>query len=158
MQEREPSELKLRITEPTYSQMEEFIKRSVSLTDAERMTQAAIKKARELGFSIAVTIVDESGIIKHFARMDNAPLIAVDASRKKAMTAVGFGLSTGNAWFSYIKNDPILREGVHGFRDFMLMGGGIPIMAGNQVIGAIGISGGHYANDQECAAAALASL
>ncbi len=138
--------------------MEDYCKRSVSLTDAERMIRVAILKAKELGISVAVTIVDESGITKLFARMDNAPLIAVDASRKKAVTAVGFGLPTGEAWFSFIKDDPIMREGVHDFRDFMLMGGGMPILSGNQVIGAIGISGGHYLKDQECASAALDSL
>ena len=135
--------------------MKDFVKRSVSLSDAEQMVRAAIAKATELGLSIAVTIVDESGITKFFARMDGAPLIAVDASRKKAMTAVGFGMPTGDAWFNFIKEDPILLEGAHDFKDFMLMGGGLPIVAGNQVIGAIGISGGHYTTDQECAIAAM---
>ena len=135
--------------------MEEYIKRSVSLIAAERIAKKAIAKAQELGLSIAVHIVDESGIPKFFARMDHAPLIAVDASRKKAVTAVGFGLATGEPWFNLIKGDPILREGAHGFHDFMLMGGGLPIVSDNQVIGAIGISGGHYEQDQECGRAAL---
>jgi uncharacterized protein GlcG (DUF336 family) len=138
--------------------MEDYQKKSISLGDADRMARAAIAKATELGFSIAVTIVDESGIIKLFVRMDNAPLIAVDASRKKAVTAVSFGMPTGESWFNFIKDDPILREGVHGFKDFMLMGGGLPIVSGNQVVGAIGISGGHYSQDLECAHAALGSL
>ena len=142
----------------TGGSMENYIKRSISLADAERMARAAIAKARELGMNIALTIVDESGITKFYARMDNAPLIAVDASRKKAVTAVGFGLPTGEPWFSMIKDDPILRDGVHGFRDFMLMGGGAPIISGNEIIGAIGISGGHYLQDQQCALAALDSL
>jgi len=138
--------------------MESFQKQSVSLNDAERMAKAAIAKASELGLTIAITIVDESGIVKFFARMDQAPLIAVDASRKKAITAVGFGLPTGESWFEFIKDDPILREGVHNFTDFMLMGGGLPIVADNQVIGAVGISGSHYLKDQECARAALEAL
>jgi uncharacterized protein GlcG (DUF336 family) len=87
--------------------------------------------------------------------MDYAPLIAVDASRKKAITAVGFGLPTGKSWFNFIEGDPILREGVHDFTDFMLMGGGVPIIIENQIIGAIGISGGHYDQDQLCAQYAL---
>jgi uncharacterized protein GlcG (DUF336 family) len=138
--------------------MEDYIKKSISLADADRMVKAAIAKASESGLYIAVTIVDESGITKLFARMDHAPLIAVDASRKKAITAVGFGMPTGEPWFNFIKDDPMLREGVHDFTDFMLMGGGIPILSENQVIGAIGISGGHYASDQECARAAIDTL
>ncbi|MCX6304582.1 MAG: heme-binding protein [Bacteroidetes bacterium] len=138
--------------------MEEYIKRSVSLADAQRIAGAAVSKAAELGIAVAVTIVDESGIIKLFTRMDHAPLIAVDASRKKAVTAVGFGMPTGEPWFDFIKDDPIMREGVHGFRDFMLMGGGFPIVENNQVIGGIGVSGGHYIKDQECALAGLVSI
>jgi uncharacterized protein GlcG (DUF336 family) len=138
--------------------MPEVQKLSVSLATAVKMAQAAMEKAKELGFSIAVTIVDESGVTKYFVRMDHAPLIAVDASRKKAVTAVGFGMPTGKNWFDFIKDDPILREGVHGFTDFMLMGGGLPILCENQVIGAIGVSGGHYDKDQQCAQAALNSI
>ncbi len=138
--------------------MENFLKRSISIIDAERMVKAAIEKASELQLTISVTIVDESGIVKCFARMDNAPLISVDASRKKAITAVGYGMPTGESWFNFIKDDPILREGVHDFSDFMLMGGGIPVTADNQVIGAIGVSGGHYSTDEECARAALGAL
>lgn len=138
--------------------MKTYLKRSISLTDAQTMADAAMKRATELGMTIAVTIVDESGVVKYFARMDHAPLIAVDASRKKAVTAVGFGLATGEAWFGFIKDDPILREGVHGFNDFMLMGGGLPIVVESQMIGAIGVSGGHYEKDQLCARAAIESL
>ncbi|MCX6283729.1 MAG: heme-binding protein [Bacteroidetes bacterium] len=138
--------------------MDDYNKRSVSLADAGRLAEAAITRARSLGLAIAVTVVDESGITKFFARMDNAPLIGVDASRKKAVTAVGFGLPTGAPWFGMIKDDPILREGVHGFNDFMLMGGGVPVIVDDQVIGAIGVSGGHYSQDLECALAGLDSL
>jgi uncharacterized protein GlcG (DUF336 family) len=67
-------------------------------------------------------------------------------------------MPTGEAWFNFIKDDPILREGVHGFSDFMLMGGGVPVLSDNQVIGAVGISGGHYSTDQECAIAGLVAL
>ena len=132
-----------------------FGKQSVSLKTAEKMAAAAIEKATATGVSISVTIVDESGIPKYFCRMDGAPLISIDASRKKAITAVGYGLPTGSTWFDFIKNDPILREGVHDFHDFMLMGGGIPVIINNQVAGAIGVSGGHYTQDQLCAEAAL---
>jgi uncharacterized protein GlcG (DUF336 family) len=138
--------------------MNEITKQSISLNSARRMAESAIKKAEELGLSVAVTIVDESGIPKYYARMDHAPLIAVDASRKKALTAVGYGIPTGQPWFDFIKNDPILREGVHDFTDFILMGGGLPVIIGNQVIGAIGISGGHYEQDQQCAKTAIDSL
>jgi uncharacterized protein GlcG (DUF336 family) len=138
--------------------MPDILKRSISLDTAEQMSLAAIAKARELGIVITITIVDESGITKLFSRMDGAPLITIDASRKKAITAVGFGLPTGKTWFDFIKDDPILREGVHDFTDFMLMGGGLPVIRNNEMIGAIGVSGGHYEKDQQCAHAAVNSI
>ena len=135
--------------------METFEKISVSHELARKMIEASMDKAKEIGLAISVCIVDESGILKAFGRMDNAPLISVDGARKKAVTAVGFGIPTGESWHNFIKDDPILAEGVHNFTDFLLLGGGFPIMANGRLVGAIGISGGHYKQDEECALSAL---
>jgi uncharacterized protein GlcG (DUF336 family) len=135
--------------------MKTIKKESINLNAANTLALAAIKKAEELNFAIAVCIVDESGVLKTFHRMDGAPLIAQDASRKKAITAVGFGMSTGDAWFDFIKDDPILREGAASFDDFILVGGGSAIFSGDAIVGAIGISGGHYKQDEACVEAAL---
>lgn len=134
-----------------------FEKRSISSALAWRMIEAAEAKARELGIRIATTIVDESGVMKAFARMDGAPLIAVTTSYKKAFTAIGFGLPTGAPWHDFIKNDPILLHGAPSLENFTLLGGGYPIRIGNDLVGAIGISGAHYEQDSECARAALAA-
>jgi len=138
--------------------MKSFEKKSLTLETAFEMIFAANKKAAELQMNICVTIVDESGILKAYSRMDGAPLIAVDASRKKAITAVGFGIPTGDQWYNFIKDDPILREGAHNFNDFFLLGGGLPIVIEDVLCGAIGISGGHYKQDEECALAAIETL
>lgn len=138
--------------------MQLFIKKSITAMLAQQMIEAAAKKAQEIGFSIAITIVDESGNLKAFSRMDNAPLISIDASRKKAITAVGFGFPTGDAWYNFIKDDPILNDGAHNLKDFMLLGGGSPIIIDGTIIGAIGISGGHYKQDEQCMNSALTLL
>ena len=138
--------------------MNTFTKKSISTMLAQQMIEAATKKAQEIGFSIAITIVDESGNLKVFSRMDNAPLISIDASRKKAVTAVGFGFPTGDAWYNFIKDDPILNHGAHNLKDFILLGGGSPITIDGAIVGAIGISGGHYKQDEECMNAALSIL
>jgi uncharacterized protein GlcG (DUF336 family) len=119
------------------------------------MIEAAGEKAREIGFAICVTIVDESGVLKAFGRMDGAPLIAIDVSRQKAVTAVGFGMPTGQPWLDFVKDDPILARGVHDIHDFTLLGGGMPIVVEGAIVGAIGVSGGHYKQDEACASAAL---
>ena len=104
---------------------------------------------------ITICIVDESGNIKLFSRMDGSPLIAIGAARKKAITAAGFGMATGQAWYDFIKDDPILKDGVQSFKDFTLLGGGSAIISEEQLVGGIGISGGHYKQDEQCTNAAL---
>ena len=135
--------------------MRVHVKKSITALLATQMIDAAAQKAEEIGMSIAITIVDESGVLKAFSRMDTAPLVAVDASRKKAITAVGFGFPTGDAWYNFIKDDPILHEGAHNLKDFILLGGGAPIIVDDTIVGAIGISGGHYKQDEICLNAAL---
>ncbi len=132
-----------------------FEKKSLTLSAANRILEAAINEAKELSIGIAVMIVDESGLPKLSARMDNAPLMSIDVARKKAVTAVGLGLATGEDWHNFIIEDPILHEGVSNIKDFILLGGGVPIMDGEEIVGAIGISGGHYSQDEIIARKAL---
>lgn len=139
--------------------MEKTFKRdSISSKAALKMLEAAVEKASQLGFSISACIVDESGQLKSFMRMDGAPLISIETSKKKAVTAVGFGMATGDSWQSFIQGDPILENGVHDLPNFILLGGGLPIYINEQLVGAIGVSGGHYKMDEQCAQAALDSI
>ncbi|PCI95969.1 MAG: cobalamin adenosyltransferase [Flavobacteriales bacterium] len=131
---------------------------SISISECESMFVRAIEEAEKQGIGISLCVVDSSGVLKYFGRMDNAPLISIDISRKKAVTAIGFGMSTGEAWHDFIKDDPILNDGVVNIKDFILLGGGSPIVHDGNVIGAIGVSGGHYKQDEECVKAALNEL
>jgi uncharacterized protein GlcG (DUF336 family) len=135
-----------------------FESASITTGCCVKLCDNAIAKATELNMKIAICIVDQAGVLKHFVRMDHAPLIAIDASRKKAVTAVGFGMPTGEAWQQFIKDDPILNNGVGSIHDFTLLGGGSPITINGQIVGAIGVSGGHYAQDEECVRAALDTI
>jgi uncharacterized protein GlcG (DUF336 family) len=135
--------------------MQSILKKSLSYDACMIMAVAAIKKADELKMKIVLTFVDESGILKAFFRMDGSPFVSIDASRKKAITAVGLGIPSGDSWYSFIKDDPILFNGIQQFKDFILLGGGSPIMDEDSIIGAIGISGGHYKMDEECVKAAI---
>ena len=135
-----------------------FVRRSLSAELARALLDAAEAKASALGLAISVTVVDESGVLKAYARMDGAALVAEGASRKKALTAVGFGIPTGEAWHSFIKDDPILMHGAPQLDHFILLGGGLPIRVEGQLVGAIGVSGGHYHQDEACARAALEAV
>ncbi len=135
---------------------ETFQKQSVSTELARRMITAAEDKARELGVPMNIAVVDESGVLKAFSRMDGAALLSVQIAQDKAYTAVGFGMPT-HGWFDFIKNDPPLAAGApSGIDRLVIFGGGYPITVDGTVVGAIGVSGGHYTQDQEVAEAGLA--
>ena len=122
---------------------------------ASAMAEEAIKKAMEMNLAISICILDNAGNLIHFLRMDNAPLISIETSKKKASMAVGFGMPTGDAWYDFIKNDPLLMNGAQQLPGFILLGGGLPINIDGHLCGAIGISGGHYKQDEICAKQAL---
>lgn len=135
-----------------------FQKQSVSADLARRMISAAEEKAREIGVPMNIAVVDESGILKAFSRMDGAALLSVQISQDKAYTANGFGMPT-HGWFDFIKDDPPLAAGApSGIDRLVIFGGGYPITIDGTVVGAIGVSGGHYTQDQEVAEAGLAVL
>jgi uncharacterized protein GlcG (DUF336 family) len=60
-------------------------------------------------------------------------------------------------WHDFIKDDPPLASGaVGGIDRLVVFGGGYPIKVGDQVVGAIGVSGGHYSQDMDVAKAGMA--
>lgn len=137
---------------------ETYEKQSVSTALARRMIEAAEAKAAEMGHPFVIAVVDESGVLKAFSRMDGAALLSVQIAQDKAYTAVGFGLST-DAWHDFIKDDPPLALGApSGIDRLVTFGGGYPISLGGAIVGGVGVSGGHYTQDMEVAKAALAVL
>ena len=135
---------------------ETFNKPSISTELAHKVVAAAEAKAKEMAHPFVIAVCDEAGVLKAFSRMDGAALLSVQIAQDKAYTAVGFGLST-DAWHDFIKNDPPLAAGaVGGIDRLVVFGGGYPIKVGAAIVGAIGVSGGHYKQDMEVAQAGLA--
>ncbi|MBI1194136.1 MAG: heme-binding protein [Bacteroidetes bacterium] len=130
---------------------------SITQAACDRLIEAATAKAQEIGVPMAISIVDESGTLKAFRRMDGAPLLSVDIASNKAYTSVSFGIPT-HSWFDFIKNDPPLLHGIVHTPRLVVFGGGFPISEKEGVIGGIGVSGGHYDQDMIVAEAALAAL
>ncbi|MCH8744457.1 MAG: heme-binding protein [Chloroflexi bacterium] len=134
-----------------------FEKKSITLEAAQKAIDAAAKKAQEIGVPMAVAVCDPDGTLKAFSRMDGAALLAVRIAQQKAWTAISFGLPTQGLW-EFIKDDPPLLHSLPHQENMILFGGGNPIFIDGQMIGGIGVSGGHYSQDQECADAGLAVL
>jgi uncharacterized protein GlcG (DUF336 family) len=137
--------------------MSSIVKRSIDADTARRAIEAAARKAEEIGLKISVSITDESGQLKSFLRMDGAALLTVQIAQDKAWTAASYGIAT-HVWHEFIKNDPPLLHGITHTPRLVIFGGGYPIKEEGQMIGAIGISGGHYSQDMECCKAALAAI
>jgi uncharacterized protein GlcG (DUF336 family) len=135
-----------------------FEKASVGTELAHRIISAAEAKATEIGTPMVIAVCDESGVLKAFSRMDGAALLSVQIAQDKAYTAAGFGMST-DAWHPFIKDDPPLAAGaVGGIDRLVVFGGGYPIELGGRIVGAVGVSGGHYSQDMEVAQAGLSVL
>jgi len=109
---------------------------------AQRMVNAVIAKARELGVAENVAILDDGGNLKAFSRLDGASAL--------------FAVPTQD-FFDFIQRDPSLLAGIPTLARVAAWGGGLPIKLNGEVVGAIGVSGAPMVqNDVDCARAALA--
>ena len=130
-------------------------KHSISYELAQKMVDEAVTKARELGVTENVVILDDGGNLKAFGRMDGAPILSIEMAQNKAYTAL-FGVST-QEFFDFIKGDPSLLAGIPTLSRVAAWGGGFPIKVKGEIVGEIGLSGAPTVqNDVDCARAALA--
>jgi uncharacterized protein GlcG (DUF336 family) len=123
---------------------------------AKQVAAPAIAEARKNQWTMAVAIVDISGGLVYFEKMDDTQAGSVDVSIAKARSAARFKRATK------VFQDALATGGV-GLRVLALEGavpieGGVPIVVAGKIIGAIGVSGGTSDQDGVVAAAALATL
>ncbi len=133
-----------------------FQRQSVTAELAQKMIEAAMAKAKSVGVPLVVAVLDESGLLKAFCRMDGAPLISIEVAQNKAYTAL-FGMPSQD-FFNRIKDNPALLAGVPHIPRIALFGGGIPIRIDGAVVGGIGASGGTVEQDIACAQAGLDAI
>jgi uncharacterized protein GlcG (DUF336 family) len=124
---------------------------------AEIMIQAAKRKSEELKIKEDIAVVDASGNLKAFVRMDGAWLGSIDIAIRKARTARYFDMETAEIGKMSQPGQPLygveLSNG-----GLISFGGGIPVKdADGTVIGAVGVSGSSVENDVEVAKAAVSA-
>jgi glc operon protein GlcG len=126
----------------------------ISLERAQAAVAAAVAEAKNHDWTMNVTVVDSGGNLVAFARMDGAQLASVAISEHKARTAVTFRRET-----------KVLENGIQGGLVYQLTldgvigsRGGIPLIEGGKIIGAIGASGGAGSQDEVCAKAGAATV
>src|SRR5260370_7319211 len=117
-----------------------FDRPSVSIELARAIIGAAERKAQEMGHPFVIAVVDDSGVLKAFSRMDGAALLSVQIAQDKAYTAVGFGMPT-DAWHEFVKDDPPLAMGAApGIDRLIVFGAGLPLPTPRPVACPIGAS------------------
>lgn len=113
---------------------------TIGRTLARLGTDAAIVEAQRTGFLVCVAVVDAAGHMILFERMDGAPFQTIEIAQAKALSVAGNLTATNDYWHS-IADQPWLVAGVQSIEGLSLLGGGVPVMLDEQVIGAIGVSG-----------------
>lgn len=134
----------------------QLVQTAYTLTDtaALALLQSAVGKAQELGVRITVSVVDPSGRPLAFIRMAGSFLVSSELARKKAITAAGMGLETVELENLLGSAPARVLDGLTRAEDFTVIGGGVPLVWENVVVGGIGVSGGSEEQDIECANAA----
>src|SRR5258707_12739978 len=127
----------------------------IALEVAEKMIHAAKSKAEELKILEDIAVVDASGNLKAFVRMDGAWLGSIDIAIRKARTARYFDMETAEIGKMSQPGQPLY--GVeHSNGGLITFGGGIPVKDDDgTVIGAVGVSGSTVDNDVKVANAAV---
>ena len=126
---------------------------TVTLADARRVIAAAERKATEIAQPMNIAVVDAGGNLVAHARMDGAWIGSVDISIKKAWTSRAFDISTKDLGENSQSGGQFF--GIHASNEgrVMIFAGGVPLKAGDQVVGAVGVSGGLGKQDQAVAEA-----
>ena len=130
--------------------MSSIVKRSIDAKTAQAAIEGAVARARQMGLTMCIAVTYETGELKAFHRMDGAPKLSVQIAQDKAYTSAGYGFPT-HGWYDFIKDDPPLLHGIVHTPRLVVFGGGYPIKEKGEMIAAIGVSGGHYTQDMECA-------
>jgi len=126
-------------------------KKSLTLEAAKKIAAAAEAEARKNNWNVVIAIVDDGANLIYLQKMDGTQIGSLAVAQEKAMAAVRFKRPTK------AQEDALVggRQAVLKLPGFMPVEGGIPLMAGTELIGAIGVSGVQSNQDGIIAAAGV---
>jgi uncharacterized protein GlcG (DUF336 family) len=127
-------------------------RKDLSLSVALTIANGALDACKQMGYAASVVVVDRAGATLVSLRGDGAGPHTVENARRKAYTALTFKMTT-QAFVDEMKTRPVRREQTT-LPGVIAINGGVPIKAGNDVIGGIGLSGSP-GKDEECVKAGL---
>ena len=131
--------------------------RNLTVDTALKAAQAALKKCRDSGWQAAVAVVDRGGVVQVMLRDRFAGPHTPRTAGGKAWTAVSFRTNTTELVELTQPGKP--QSGLRQLPDVVILGGGVLIEAGGQLVGAIGVSGAPGGEaDDACARAGIAAI
>jgi uncharacterized protein GlcG (DUF336 family) len=113
--------------------------KNIPLVVAQTIAQAALAQCESMGFKVSVAVVDRGGLMIVMLRGDGAGLHTPEGAERKAYTARTF--SQPSADFVKRLSDRPDTVGSLQYTRVLALGGGLPIKAGNEIVGAVGVSG-----------------
>jgi uncharacterized protein GlcG (DUF336 family) len=129
--------------------------KNLSLGMAKSIAEATIAACKEKGYSTAAAVVDRAGQVMVILRDEQASAQTAEMARRKAYTAKMFRSTTLD--FQKRTADPKYAA-QRDVADILALGGGVPILLGNEVIGGVGSSGSSQEQDDACAKAGVAKV
>lgn len=121
---------------------------------ARKLAAAAIAEGKKNGWMVAAAIVDPGGDLVYFERIDGTQAGSAHVSVEKARSAVSFKRPT-KAFEDALAGG---RMAILGMSGVVPLEGGIPLIVGGEVVGAIGVSGATSQQDGVCAKAGADAL
>lgn len=121
----------------------------IRMDAAREIIDAGIAQAEARGLVLAFAVVEPSGELVAFARMDDVPYASIRIAQQKARTAARFRMTTAQFEERIQTGRVVLLSS----DEVIAVGGGVPIIVNGRVIGALGVSGATAAEDAAVAAA-----
>ena len=127
----------------------------LSISDAELLIKGARNKANEIKVPMCISVVDESGNLIAFERMDGGKITSITVSQDKAFTAAAARKATHEYNAACVPGNLVF--GIHTALNGRLsvVGGGLPVIVDDEVVGGIGLSSGTPNQDMDCAQAGI---
>jgi ATP:cob(I)alamin adenosyltransferase len=130
---------------------------TLMLKDCDRMVEAGIMRAEEIGVPMVLAVVNASGNTIELRRMDDALEVSVTLAPHKAYTAATVRMPTQQLAELSQPGQPLYGIDMN-IPNLTLVGGGLPLKVGDKFIGAVGVSGGSVEDDIDVAQAMVAAL
>lgn len=131
---------------------------TLALWDAKRMLEAGEAKAASFGIAYNIAVVDAGGALVAFSRQDGALMGSIDLAIGKAITARIFDKSTSVLSELAQPGAPLYGIEHSNSGKVVIFGGGLPVLMGNAIVGAVGASAGTIEQDIAVAEAAAAAV